>query len=51
MQDKPIVENQQPLRLPLVAGAEVSVSCDRMSLAYRRYLKDEKLRYGVITAE
>lgn len=51
LQDKPIVENQQPLRLPLVAGAEVSVSCDRMSLAYRRYLKDEKLRYGVITAE
>jgi phenylpropionate dioxygenase-like ring-hydroxylating dioxygenase large terminal subunit len=51
LQDKPIVENQQPLRLPLTAGAEVSVVCDKMSLAYRRYLRLLGLRYGVVTAE
>ncbi|GAB2181718.1 aromatic ring-hydroxylating dioxygenase subunit alpha [Denitratisoma sp. agr-D3] len=51
LQDKPIVENQNPLRLPLVPGAEVSVVCDRMSLAYRRYLKDRGLRYGTVSAE
>jgi len=51
LQDKPIVENQQPLRLPLVPGAEVSVLCDRMSLAYRRYLKDLGLRYGVVNPD
>ncbi|MBI3525913.1 MAG: aromatic ring-hydroxylating dioxygenase subunit alpha [Betaproteobacteria bacterium] len=51
LQDRPIVENQQPLRLPLLPGAEVSVACDRMSLAYRRYLKNLGLRYGVVTSE
>ena len=49
LQDKPIVENQIPLRLPLVPGAEVSISADRMSTAYRRYLKTQGLRYGVVT--
>ncbi len=49
MQDKPIVENQQPLKLPLVVGMEISVACDKMSLAYRRYLSDLGLRYGTIT--
>jgi phenylpropionate dioxygenase-like ring-hydroxylating dioxygenase large terminal subunit len=47
-QDQPIVENQLPLRLPLSPQAEVSVACDRMSLAYRRYLSGLGLRYGVI---
>lgn len=48
LQDKPIVENQQPLRLPLAQGAEMSMVTDRMSLAYRRYLKEQNLRYGVV---
>jgi phenylpropionate dioxygenase-like ring-hydroxylating dioxygenase large terminal subunit len=48
MQDKPILESQHPARLPLVPGAEVSVLCDRMSLAYRSYLKQQDLQYGVI---
>lgn len=48
LQDKPIVENQRPLRLPLAPGAEISVACDRMSLAYRRYLKGLGLGYGVV---
>lgn len=48
LQDLPIVESQQPQRMPLTPGAEVSVACDRMSLAYRSYLKALDLRYGVI---
>jgi phenylpropionate dioxygenase-like ring-hydroxylating dioxygenase large terminal subunit len=47
-QDRPILENQVPRRLPLAAGAELPVACDRMSQAYRRYLCDHGLRYGVI---
>ena len=34
--------------LPLIPGAEVSVACDRMSLAYRNYLKRHNVRYGVL---
>lgn len=49
-QDLPILENQLPQRLPLAPGAEVSVACDRMSLAYRGYLKQQGLRYGVLHA-
>lgn len=50
LQDKPILENQVPKRLPLDPGAEMPVRCDRMSLAYRRYLRDKALRYGVISS-
>ena len=49
LQDQPIVENQIPLRLPLVPGMEMSIPVDRMSLAYRRYLKQLGLRYGVVS--
>lgn len=48
LQDQPILESQHPARLPLTPGAEVSVLCDRMSLAYRAYLKQQDLHYGVI---
>jgi phenylpropionate dioxygenase-like ring-hydroxylating dioxygenase large terminal subunit len=48
LQDLPILESQHPARLPLAPGAEVSVACDRMSLAYRSYLKQQNLHYGVI---
>jgi len=48
LQDLPILENQSPLKLPLDAGAEISVACDRLSLAYRRYLRELGLRYGVL---
>ncbi|MYM29081.1 Rieske 2Fe-2S domain-containing protein [Duganella sp. CY15W] len=48
LQDKPILESQHPARLPLTPGAEVSVACDRMSLAYRSYLKQQDLHYGVL---
>jgi phenylpropionate dioxygenase-like ring-hydroxylating dioxygenase large terminal subunit len=48
LQDQPILESQSPARLPLIPGMEVSVVCDRMSLAYRAYLKQQRLRYGVL---
>lgn len=48
LQDQPILESQYPARLPLQPGAEVSVQCDRMSLAYRNYLRQQDLHYGVI---
>jgi phenylpropionate dioxygenase-like ring-hydroxylating dioxygenase large terminal subunit len=50
LQDKPILENQVPKRLPLDPGAEMPVRCDRMSLGYRRYLREKRLRYGVVYA-
>ena len=51
LQDQPILESQSPARLPLAAGAEVSVVCDRMSLAYRSYLREMSLRYGVLGSD
>jgi phenylpropionate dioxygenase-like ring-hydroxylating dioxygenase large terminal subunit len=49
LQDKPILESQRPHKLPLIAGIEMSVACDRMSLAYRSYLREMGLKYGVIS--
>lgn len=43
-QDKPIVENQKPEELPLDLQVELSLVCDRMSIAYRQYL----LKTGVL---
>jgi phenylpropionate dioxygenase-like ring-hydroxylating dioxygenase large terminal subunit len=48
LQDKPILENQVPRRLPLAPGAELPVRSDRMSMAYRGYLRETGLRYGVL---
>ncbi len=47
-QDKPILENQRPKRLPLDSHSEISLRADRMSTAYRRYLMQLGLQYGVI---
>ena len=49
-QDKPILENQTPRLLPLDVGAETSVRSDRASVAYRRWLGDLGVDYGVIPA-
>ena len=38
-EDKPVVENQKPEELPLDLQVELSLVCDRMSIAYRQYLK------------
>ena len=48
LQDQPILENQLPKRLPLAPRAEPSVRCDRMSLAYRRYLREQGMSFGVV---
>ena len=47
-QDQPVLESQQPKRLPLRADAEAHSSADRMSAAYRRYLKNSNIGFGVI---
>ncbi len=47
-QDVPIVESQRPMLLPLEAKAEVPQRADRMSLAYRRWLKDRGTLYGTL---
>ena len=49
-QDKPILENQSPRLLPLDPGDEASVRSDRASVAYRRWLGDLGVDYGVIPA-
>jgi phenylpropionate dioxygenase-like ring-hydroxylating dioxygenase large terminal subunit len=45
-QDKPIVENQKPEELPLDLQVELSLKCDRMSIAYRQYLKSLGVTLG-----
>lgn len=50
-QDKPILENQNPKRLPLDPRAETPVRADKSSIAYRRYLTEIGLNYGVIRAQ
>ena len=45
-QDRPILESQQPRRLPL-SGGEAMGSADRLSAAYRRYLKHCGISFGV----
>ncbi|MBL0374569.1 aromatic ring-hydroxylating dioxygenase subunit alpha [Rhizobium sp. KVB221] len=47
-QDKPILENQVPKRLPLDSRSEVPIRADAASAAYRRWLKERGLRYGVV---
>ena len=48
LQDRFIVENQRPLSLPLRPGAEIPVRADAASMAYRRWLTEKNLRFGVI---
>ena len=50
-QDKPILENQRPLRLPLDPAAETSLRADRTSAAYRRWLHERGVRYGTVPWE
>jgi phenylpropionate dioxygenase-like ring-hydroxylating dioxygenase large terminal subunit len=46
-QDRPVLESQQPKRLPLSRG-EVHSAADRLSTAYRRWLATSGVTYGVI---
>lgn len=45
-QDQPILESQEPKALPL-SGGEAMSAADRLSAAYRRYLKSCAVTYGV----
>ena len=49
-QDKPILENQKPRKLPLDPRAETPIRADKSSIAYRRWLTSKDIRYGVIAA-
>jgi phenylpropionate dioxygenase-like ring-hydroxylating dioxygenase large terminal subunit len=49
-QDKPILENQYPKRLPLDPRAETPIRADKTSIAYRRWLAGKRITYGVIPA-
>jgi phenylpropionate dioxygenase-like ring-hydroxylating dioxygenase large terminal subunit len=48
-QDQPVLESQVPKRLPvsLEAPREASTAADRLSTAYRRYLREQGIGYGV----
>lgn len=47
-QDVPIVESQRPELLPLDLQAELHLRSDRLAIAYRRWLRELGLTYGVI---
>ncbi len=47
-QDKPILENQRPKRLPLAPQAETPIRADKSSISYRRWLSNLGVSYGVI---
>jgi phenylpropionate dioxygenase-like ring-hydroxylating dioxygenase large terminal subunit len=48
-QDRPILENQLPKRLPLIAGTEIPVRADGSSAAYRRWLVEAGVHFGAIS--
>jgi phenylpropionate dioxygenase-like ring-hydroxylating dioxygenase large terminal subunit len=48
-QDKPILENHVPRRLPLGSLAEKSARADAMAMAYRRWLIGKGWTYGALT--
>ena len=50
-QDKPILENQVPKRLPLDPRAETPIRADASSVFYRRWLRCNKIAYGAIPTE
>ena len=46
-QDVPIVESQRPELLPMDLQEELSIRSDKISIAYRRYLKKMNISFGV----
>ncbi|MEA5463750.1 aromatic ring-hydroxylating dioxygenase subunit alpha [Leptothoe sp. PORK10 BA2] len=45
-QDVPMVESQRPQKLPLDLQQEFHFPCDKMSIAYRKWLKQLGLKFG-----
>lgn len=46
-QDQPVLESQVPQRLPLDLRAEMHTAADKASSAYRRFLKETGITFGV----
>ena len=46
-QDAMVVESQRPELLPLDLQEELHLACDRLAIAYRKWLKELGLTYGV----
>jgi len=49
-QDKPILENQIPRRLPLDPRAETPIRADKAAIVYRRWLREHNVHYGATVA-
>ncbi|WDL99509.1 aromatic ring-hydroxylating oxygenase subunit alpha [Alicyclobacillus sp. ALC3] len=47
-QDLPIIESQKPEDLLLDLQLELSLQCDRVSIAYRQYLRELGVTFGVV---
>jgi phenylpropionate dioxygenase-like ring-hydroxylating dioxygenase large terminal subunit len=45
-QDRPVLESQRPRALP-VSGGELHCAADRLSVAYRRWLRSQQITFGV----
>lgn len=46
-QDQPVLESQQPRRLPLDLRAELHTAADKSSSMYRRFLRESGITFGV----
>ncbi|MDP3227744.1 MAG: aromatic ring-hydroxylating dioxygenase subunit alpha [Acidovorax sp.] len=46
-QDQPVLESQMPQRLPLDLRAELHTAADKASSAYRRFLRQSGITFGV----
>ncbi len=46
-QDKPVLESQTPKRLPMDARSELHAAADKASAAYRRFLQETGITFGV----
>ncbi len=51
LQDRSILENQRPTKLPLDPKMEIPTRADMTSIAYRRWLKKNSALYGALTVE
>lgn len=51
LQDRSILENQRPVRLPLDPKMEIPTRADLTSIAYRRWLKRRGAYYGAMTED
>jgi phenylpropionate dioxygenase-like ring-hydroxylating dioxygenase large terminal subunit len=49
-QDKPILENHHPLKLPLTGKLEIATRADLTANHYREWLRQKQWRYGAIWA-